>query len=108
MAIVSSLLPLFIVFIIAAASYRPLQRMRALGATSPEKARPISDIPANEQRYLRSWIARGVVRESSPGLYWYDGQAQAAHQRRQLPWIVGLLVVLLLGAAAMWWLSQRG
>lgn len=108
MAFISSTLPLLIVLIVAAASYRPLRRMRALGATSPERARPLADIPPGEQRYLRSWIARGVVRESSPGMYWYDGQAGAAHQRRQLPWIAGLAAVLLLAAVALRWWSSRG
>ena len=108
LTLLPTILPLFIVIIVVAAMNQPLRRLKALGARSPETARPLADIPAGEQRHLRTWIARGVVRESPPGMFWYDAEAQAAHVRRTVPWIVGLMVMLLGGTMVLLWMARRG
>lgn len=108
MTYLPSLLPLLIAFVIISAMYRPLRRLRALGATSAATARPLADIPPGDQRYLRTWLARGVVRESAPGTYWYDAEAAAERQRRELRWVAVILLVLTAGAAAfLWWVRTR-
>lgn len=108
MTYLPSFLPLLIAVIVISAMYRPLRRLRALGATSADTARPMADIPPGDQRYLRTWIARGVVRESAPGMYWYDAQAEAERQRRMRPWLLATIALLLAVAIGLgWWLNGR-
>lgn len=101
---VTPLFPVFMslfVILIAAGMQRPLRRLRELGATSPETARPVADFSAREQRALRTWMARGVVHETSPGMVWYDAEANARHQARGAKVAGTLAIVLLLVAVGL-------
>ena len=102
-----SFLPLFVVIIIIL-SRRPLDFLRRRGATSPDTAQPVDEMSAADRRRLDRLVAQGVVREASPGRFYYDREAERAKIRRRMPWLIGLAVVLLLVAVAlMYWAPPR-
>jgi len=82
---------------------RLLDRLRAAGATSPERARELPELRFIDERRLQSLKERGVIGEPTPGRYWVDEAAYATLRgdRRWLVWVLlaaALLVAILLNA----------
>ena len=86
--------PLFVVVLLVVAR-RPINLLRKRGAVSPETAQPIDDLSASDRRRFEQWKAQGIIREAAPGRYYYDHAAERARARKRMPWLIGLIVVLL-------------
>ncbi|HEX8848389.1 MAG TPA: hypothetical protein VF761_02560 [Gemmatimonadaceae bacterium] len=97
-----ALLAVFIVII----SRRPIDILRRRGAVSPETAQPLDDISAADRRRLERLMAQGLVREASPGRYYFDRATERARFRQRAPWLLGLVVLLLLLAVVMFYLGR--
>ena len=68
------------------------------GALSPADARPLGDIPGVEPTTVVALVARGVVREGSPGRYYLH--RGGVHERRQARLRAVLLVAGSVGLLA--------
>lgn len=86
------------------AERRVVERLIHLGATSPERARPLPELRMLESTRLRRLERANVVAEASPGKYWVDeaAYAQLRSGRRHRVWIV---LAILLAVAA--WFALR-
>lgn len=92
---------LFVVFIVIV-SRRPIEMLRRRGATSPDTAQPLDGISASDRRRLERLIAQGLIREASPGRYYFDVAEQRARFARRVPWLIALVVLL---AIVAFWLA---
>lgn len=101
-----TLLPLFVIFIIVI-SRRPANMLRRRGAISPETAQPLDDLKASDRARLDRLIAAGVVREAAPGRYYHDVAAEREKMRARMPWLLGLIVILLIVAVALGWYNAH-
>ena len=95
-----ALLPILVIFMIIV-SRRPLHMLRRRGATTPETAQRLDDLKPGDRRRLDSLIARGIIRETVPGTYYYDVAAERAQVQKKIPWLIALAVVLALVAVAL-------
>jgi len=62
------------------AERRVIARLREIGATSREAARPLPGLSLLEQRRLARLVRLGVAGEVSPGVYYLDLDALAARE----------------------------
>ena len=99
-------LPLFVILIIII-SRRPANMLRRRGAISPETAQPLDDLKAGDRARLDRLIAEGVVREAAPGRYYHDLAGERARMRTKMPWLLGLVVILLIVAVALGWYNAH-
>lgn len=71
------------------------------GVTSPDRARPLTDLGVEPHGFgWRMLIRQAIVRQTSPGLYYLDlesWRASIAMRRRRL-----LLVLILVAVIAVW------
>ena len=105
-----SLLPIYLsllVIIIVAGSRRPANMLRRRGAISPETAQPLDDLKPSDRQRLQRLIARGVVGEAAPGLYYHDVAGERERMRRKTPWLVALAVILAIVAIALGWYASH-
>ena len=100
-----TLLPLFVIFVVIL-SRRPVHMLRRRGAISAETAQPLADLKGGDRRRLANLIRRGVVREVTPGQYYYDVAAERAQRQAMMPWLIGLVIVLGLVAVGLWYFNQ--
>ena len=83
--------------------------LRRRGAISPETAQSVDDMSASHRRSLQRYVTQGLIREASHGRYYHDAAAERESTRKQLPIIVGLVILLLgVGIATGWWASHNG
>jgi hypothetical protein len=68
---------------------------RRAGAVSPAEARPLSDFPGVDPAAMVALVARGIVREGSPGCYYL--YAGGLHERRRKLLTSVLIAALSLG-----------
>ena len=88
---------------------RPAISLRRRGAISPATALPVSDMSASDRHRLTRLVAQGVIREATPGTYYYDAAGQRALFRARLPFILALVGgALALTAALAYWGAHRG
>ncbi len=100
-----TLFPLFAIFIIIILR-RPAHMLKRRGAISAETAQRLDDIKPSDRRRLDNLVARGIIREASPGQYYFDLEAERAQSRMLRPWLVGAVVVLGLVALGLWYFRQ--
>ena len=98
-------LALFVIFIVIL-SRRPIEMLRRRGATSPDTAQPLDDISAADRRRLDRLIAQGLIREASPGRYYFDAAEQRARTAKRIPWLIALIVVLALVAVWLYYYAR--
>lgn len=88
--------------VIAAAMRRREQEViddfRAAGATAPDKAQSYTAVGIGESLALRRLRNRAVIREASPGLFYFDEEVWAAVRRTRLRVVTTLFVVLAIAA----------
>ena len=65
---------------IHAAERRLVRRLREQGAVSPGAAEPLDGLSGLQRRRLPRLVARGHVREVSPGRYYLDEDAWDAYR----------------------------
>ena len=92
--------PLFIVVILIVAR-RPAHMLRRLGAITPEKAQRLDNLKKRDRARLGRLMAQGVVRETAPGVYYYDVETERAKRRKLMPWLIGAAILLGLIAFAL-------
>ena len=67
---------------------------RAAGATAPDRAQSYTAIGLGESLALRRLRNRAVIREASPGLFYFDEEVWSAVRRTRLRLAAILFVVL--------------
>ena len=75
----------------------------AAGATNPAEPRSLGDIGLDENMTVRRLCRHSVIREPTPGQYYFDDEAWQALRALRLRWV--LLVagtMLLLGVLAVY------
>ena len=92
---------------IHAAERRIVRRLRAEGAVSPGAAEPLEGLWGLQRRRLPRMIARGIVREASPGRYYLDEDAWDAYRSQQVRIALVLAGVLLLVGLVVFALTGR-
>ena len=98
-------LALFVIFMVII-SRRPIEMLRRRGATSPDTAQPLDDLSAADRRRLDRLIAQGLIREASPGRYYFDVAEQRARIAKRMPWLIALIVVLALVAVWLYYYAR--
>ena len=86
------------------AERRLLERLRAAGATSPERAQPLPDLRMLQGRRLERLLDAGAVVEAAPGRFWVNEYAYSELRDE------GKLAVWLMlgaGSALAVWLALR-
>lgn len=83
--------------LMAAAEQKVLAPLRAAGATSPDRAVPVADDGARDACFV-SLLRRGIIVEARPGRYYVDEDAITRGWQVNRPVLVGVLLVLGLGA----------
>lgn len=75
------------------------------GVTSPERARPLSDLGIEPRGFgWRMLVRQAIVRETSPGLYYLDlesWRASIATRRRR-----ALILVIVVAVIAAWFMLR--
>jgi hypothetical protein len=75
------------------------------GALDPTNAQPLPDIGVEESMALRRLIRHDVVRESSPGCFYFDEEVwqelRAARGRMSLMFLAAIVLVALVGVYAV-------
>ena len=81
-----------------------LERLRAAGATSPERAQPLPDLRVLQSGRLDRLLDAGAVVQATPGRFWVNESACAdvRDERR-----VGVWALLGAGTALALWLALR-
>ena len=88
-----------------AAERRIVRRLREEGAVSPGAAEPLDELRGLQRRRLPRMIARGIVREASPGRYYLDEDAWDSYRSQQLRLALALAGVMLLVGLVMFALT---
>ena len=90
--------------VVAAAMRRREQEViddfRAAGATSPERAQSYTAIGLGDSLALKRLRNRAVIRESSPGVFYFDEEVWEAVRRtrlRMLTVVIAILGVVVVG-----------
>ena len=99
-------LPLLVIIFIVVAR-RPADILRRRGAVSPETAQPLDDISDRDRRRLERLMAEGLVREASPGRYYFDRATERARLRQRMPWLIGAIVLLAALGIAMFYFGRE-
>jgi hypothetical protein len=81
------------------AEYHVVREMREAGAVDPAAARPLVDLRRLDRRAAERLLARGVLREAQPGMYWLDeaayGTYRGARRQRAILVLIAMGIVLL-------------
>ena len=101
-----SYFPLFVIILVVL-TRRPAHLLRRRGAISADTAQAIDDLKPRDRQRLDRLVKQGVIRESSPGRYYYDVEGERARMRAKMPWLLGLAVILALIALALAWYNGR-
>jgi hypothetical protein len=67
----------------------------------------MDELKPRDRSRLDRLVAQGVIREASPGRYYYDIEAERARVKRKMPWMLGLIVLLAAIAIALAWYNGR-
>jgi hypothetical protein len=82
-----------------AAERRVVERLRQLGATSPDSAQQLPGLSPIESRRLARLVRLGVAGEISPGMYYLNVEAMREREAARQPvrvFLLGLLFIALL------------
>ena len=105
-----NMLPIYIsliAIVIIVLSRRPADMLRRRGAVSPDTAQPLDDISPADRRRLERLMAQGLVREASPGRYYFDVAAERARLRSRMPWLLALIALLFAAAIVLHYYNTR-
>lgn len=102
---IPTFLPLFVVLLIIL-SRRPLDILRRRGAISPGTAVPVDDMSPSDRRRLDRLVAQGLVKEATPGRFYFDREAELERMRRKRPIMITLIVVLAILAVVLIYLGR--
>jgi hypothetical protein len=73
------------------------------GALQPATARSLSDVGLDENFIVRRMMKRAVIRESNPGLFYFDEDVwQAVRSMRRRMVVILLIVVALVGLLSLY------
>lgn len=99
-------LPL-LVFVIILVARRPAHTLRKRGAITPETAQALDDLKPRDRGRLDRLMAQGVVREVTPGRYYYDMSTERARMKQRVPWLIAVAVALGVLAIALSYFARH-
>jgi len=82
------------------AEHHVVREMRQAGAVEPPAARPLVDLRRLDRRAAERLLARGVLRETRPGMYWLDEAAYATwrgERRRRALLVIAAMAIVVAG-----------
>lgn len=79
---------------LAAAEQKRLAPFRAAGATSPDRAIPLTVDESARDGHLRSLLRLGIIVEASPGRYYLDERALARRRTSGHPVLAAVILGL--------------
>ena len=77
-------------------AYEPvIGRLREAGAVRRDRARPLTDLSANQRRQINRLVERGVVRRTPAGAFYLDRDALSDFRGRQRSVAFSIFVVVI-------------
>ena len=95
-------------FFITAVHRRIFQTLLDASATSPDRARPLDDLPWLSRRQVKYMVAQGAVKEAAPGRYYLDERTYAVWLARTQSQVIFMVAVMALVALGVFVFARFG